>query len=393
MTRLLRQRNMQLLMAGSFAAMFNLYVALTALPVHIVQVGGTVFHAGLLSSIGIFSQIAFRFIFGPMTDSRGRRLPLLFGSAAFMLAPAGYLLADSVVGIGVVRVFQAIGPAALLSAGSALAIDLSPPSLRATGLGMLSTVKSLGVALGPPIALAIAATAGFTTVFWLGIGLGIIGFVSIWFLQEPRTGTTDFGDDGSAYTYNERWAAVLSPAPSKIALPSLAVLTVAYGAVLTFVPLYGEQLGVTHHGVYFTILALASMVGGLVTGMLADRYGRIPVLLPVIGVYAVGFALLFGFASPWLAAWSAIFVGAGFLGNFVLFGTMMDDVVGSDHRGLVFAAQENGVDLGMGLGALAFGIIVERTGYGLGFLILGLLCIAWGGVTIPFLRRLRSQSM
>lgn len=394
---LVGRRDMQLLMVGSFAAMFNLYVALTALPLYVIQVGGSVFDAGWLSAVGIFSAVGLRFIFGPMTDIRGRRLPLLFGSAAFLLAPVGYLFAHSVPSIAAVRVFQAIGPAAFLGASSALAIDLSPPSLRATGLGMLSTVKSFGIALAPPIAISVAAVYGFTAVFWMCIFVGACGYICVALLRpqapvaapEP-SGCRDAarGPDSSSangdaddvdiqLTYKARWLAVLSPAASKIALTSLAVLTVAYGAVLTFVPLYGEQIGVTHHGVYFTILAVASMIGSVISGALSDRLGRLVVLVPIVVLYGIGAGILLGFSSAGVAAVSATLVGAGFIGSFVILGSLMDDVVPEAHRGLVFAAQENGVDVGMGLGAFMFGAAVDRISYGPGFFLVGLICIGW----------------
>ncbi len=84
---------MKLLMVVSFAGMFNLYVVLTVLPLYVVELGGTAFHAGLLAGVGLWTAVALRLVFGPMTDERGRRLPLIIGTAAFALAPLGFWLA------------------------------------------------------------------------------------------------------------------------------------------------------------------------------------------------------------------------------------------------------------------------------------------------------------
>src|SRR5690625_1478879 len=114
---------MKLLMAVSFAGMFNVYVVLTVLPLYVVELGGSAFHAGLMSGVGLLSAVLFRFVFGPMTDERGRRLPLIIGNVVFMLAPIGFWLANSVSGLIFMRALQAIGPAAYLGAVSALAVD------------------------------------------------------------------------------------------------------------------------------------------------------------------------------------------------------------------------------------------------------------------------------
>lgn len=373
---------MKLLMVVSFAGMFNLYVALTALPLYVVAVGGSTFHAGLLSSIGLLAAVAFRFVFGPMTDARGRRLPLIIGNAAFMLAPVALWLADSVPTVAVVRVFQAIGPAAFLGASSALAVDFSPPSMRATGLGLVSVFKSLGSAAGPPVAIALAGSVGFPAVFFVCIVVGAVGVVCSALLRDDAgtavgAAAVRAPSDGAAAAKSNPWREALGPPWSRFAALTVVVVAVAQGSILTFVPLYGEAAEVAHHGVYFTVLAAAGTVGGLAGGALSDRFGRLRTLFPMFAVYSVGVMLLTAFPSPATAMLSATLAGFGFIGNLVVLGSLMAENASRNRTGVVFAVQESAVDVGMGVGAFVLGLTTGSLGYGPSFLWLGLACMAW----------------
>lgn len=386
---------MKLLMAVSFAGMFNVYVVLTVLPLYVVELGGSAFHAGLMSGVGLLSAVLFRFVFGPMTDERGRRLPLIIGNVVFMLAPIGFWLANSVSGLIFMRALQAIGPAAYLGAVSALAVDLSPPSLKATGLGVVGIFKSLGAAVGPPVAISVAAAYGFPAVFSLCIFFGAVGVVGSILLTDDRhraavgdardRGAPEGGADAAVTDSaslsppkNNPWLAVLSTRSSRFAALTVAVVATAQGAIVTFVPLYGEDVGVTHHGTYLALLSTAGMIGGLVAGALSDRLGRVRTLVPTLFLFSVGVAALVAFKSPWMALVSAMLAGGGFTGNLIILGSMMAENSSERHTGVVFHLQEGAVDIGMGIGAFLLGLATEPLGYPAGFLGIGVGCALWG---------------
>lgn len=374
--RLLFQRDMLLLVAGSFMALLNLFVAVTVLPLYVLHLGGTAADAGWQAGLFTFSAIALRSVVGPLADRYGRRRLLVLGSAAYGLAPLGLLLADSLGTVAVLRVFQALGSAAFLSAASALATDLSPRSLRATGLGVLGVFKSLALGLAPPLGMAVADQLGFRTLFLLCTVVGAVGTACVVLVREPsaRSGPAV---SGASPARRGDWASVLAQAPARLALASMAVVAVAYGAVMTFVPVYGQELGLPHHGLYFPIMAAAAVVGSLVAGRLADSLGRVTVLLPVLALNAVGVAAAGALAAPGAFVVSALLVGQGFAGAFAVLGALLAENVGDGQRGLVFALQENAIDTGMTLGALAVGMAAGGAGYTAGFGGIGALCLLW----------------
>lgn len=392
------RRDMKLLMAVCFAGMFNLYVVLTVLPLYVVELGGTGFHAGLQSAAGLLTAVALRLYFGPLTDRRGRRLVLLIGTVAFALAPLGFWLAPSVEAVVFMRLLQAVGPAALLGALSALAVDLSPPSLRATGLGLSGVFKSLGAAAGPPVAIWLANAYGFPAVFAVSTAVGLVGIVCSWLLtnDDPRRSAPARGHaagdaardaadaakspaaEANGAGWLRPWREVLVPLPARFAALTVIIVALSQGAIVTFVPLYSEALGVAYHSLYFFALSSFGMLGGLVAGGLSDRFGRVRVLVPTLFLFGAGVVALAWFGSPWAAFASAVLAGFGFTGNLVILGTFMADNVSAGRTGIVFHLQESAVDVGMGIGSFVLGLTTQSLGFGASFLGVGAVCLLWG---------------
>src|SRR5207245_5223667 len=83
-----------------------------------------------------------------------------------------------------------------------------------------------------------------------------------------------------------------------VVAPSLAQYTVIVGngAAFSFIPLLGISRGVTNPGLYFTAVAISSIVARLLTGRLADRRGRFAAIVPGMIVTALGMSILWSAA-------------------------------------------------------------------------------------------------
>src|SRR5690606_27839242 len=195
--------------------------------------------------------------------------------AAFALAAAGLWLSDSVSEVAVVRVLQAVGPAAFISASSALAVDLSPPDMRATGLGLAGAFKSLGAAVGPPVAIALAGSSGFAAVFFVCFIVGAVGVAVSVLLQEDRSPVRDPAAAAPADRRPVRglgpWREVLDPYWSR-----------------------------------FAALSVAGVSGGLAGGRLSERLGGVTALFHRFLVDSAGVVRLTALPSVVLGMRSAV---------------------------------------------------------------------------------------
>ncbi len=264
---------MALLSSGHFATDFANGVLPALLPflkdrfsLSYTAVGGVILASQASSSL-------IQPVFGLWSDRRG----------AMWLLPAGVALAG--VGIALAAdaptfwlvlllvLISGLGSAAYHPEGSKFA-SLVSGRRRASGMAWFSIGGNLGFALGPIAATAVIAAFDLRG----GLILAVPGLlVAIAFLAaapylrsfapEPGTARAPAGED--------------DPYAMKLLLGVIALRSVAWFGLVTFVPLWEVSLGHSKsHGNHLLALMLfAGGVGTLALGPLADRFGRRPVLL------------------------------------------------------------------------------------------------------------------
>src|SRR6476619_2105565 len=80
-------------------------------------------------------------IVGPLSDSLGRRRPLMAGIVLHMLASLVCLCAPNIAVLGVARGLQGMGAAAAMVVAIAVVGDLSADAVAATGMSRLRLVR------------------------------------------------------------------------------------------------------------------------------------------------------------------------------------------------------------------------------------------------------------
>ncbi|MGN6243971.1 MAG: MFS transporter [Motilibacteraceae bacterium] len=196
---------------------------------------------------------------GRWADARGRKLLYLYGFVVFTLASAGCALAPSLGWLVAARAVQAVG-AALLQANSVALVTTSVPraSVR-NALGVQAAAQALGLALGPTVGGVLVDTAGWRSVFWVNVPVGIVAVVAGRVLL-PRT------RQHAARTGRDPGGFVL------LALTAVSALLVL--SALGGLPLPGD-------GVTVVALALVALLAG--AGLVAvERRVAAPLLEPAL---------------------------------------------------------------------------------------------------------------
>jgi MFS transporter, FSR family, fosmidomycin resistance protein len=212
-------------------------------------------------------------LFGLWSDRRGAMWLLPAGVA---LAGAGIALAADAPSYWLVLLLvlvSGIGVAAFHPEGSKFAGFVSGRR-RASGMAWFSVGGNLGYALGPVATTAAVAAFGLRGGLFVGIPCLVIAAALLAtvpylgsFVPEPDAARARAGvDDARAM---------------KLLLGVIALRSVAWFGLITFVPLWEVALGYSKsHGNHLLALMLfAGGVGTLALGPLADRVGRRPVLL------------------------------------------------------------------------------------------------------------------
>jgi MFS family permease len=165
------------------------------------------------------------------------------------------------------------------------------------------------------------------------------------------------------------------------------------GTIFTFLPTFGEILGVTSVGLFYTAYAVAAMLVRVMGGALIDVRGRRAVIIPCMFVQAGAtvvlalVALLFRPALrlpvlPFLFLAGFLAGGAhGFL--YPAMSALLMDVTPERRRGSAVGIFSSVVLVGNTVGAVVFGYVAHGLGYGAMWSALALL------LTIGFLLSFR----
>lgn len=357
-----------LLFLGSYTVYANLHLAFILMPLYVPQLGGTEWTAAWHNALFAGSAVVFRLLLVSWVDRYGRKFCLILSAAALVATPLLIPLTDSLAVIALIRLVQGLGLALYPLTADTLVADLTPPTRRGTAFGLLRLVTIVSLITAPPAASWIVNLHGFQAVF-LVIGLaGVAGAVPLVFIREP------VHTCGELPAFSRLWTA-FSRRPLQVLFASTAACGLAYGVVLTFLPLYAGRAGIDNFGLFFTIFALSGLLSALLAGRLSDSLGRKVVLLPALVLFGTGTVFLSWLAPGAAMVTAAVAAGSGYAASLTLLAAWVIDEAGPELRTASLGLFENGIDVGITLGSFTFGTVIALFGYGTGFAASGILLI------------------
>jgi MFS family permease len=334
------------------------------LPLYVQFVGGTKQQIGFVMGAFAIGLLLSRPQLGKIADSRGRKQVLLLGASVAAIAPLGYLLAQSIPLLLLIRVFHGISIAAFTTAYSALVTDLSPPGKRGELIGYMSLVNPIGLAVGPAIGGFVQAWVGYNPLFAMSAALAATAVFFTGKIAEPNFAELTLSDSLSEDKNSQKyWEMLWNP---RVRIPALVLLVVGlvFGTLSTFMPLFIQETKANlNPGLFYSTAAIASFGIRLVTGRASDKYGRGLFISGGLICYAVSMLLLY-FANNSSAFLIAALV-EGCAGGTVLpmIVTLMSDRCEPHERGRLFSLCIGGFDLGIAIAGPTLGFVAEQVGY------------------------------
>jgi FSR family fosmidomycin resistance protein-like MFS transporter len=351
MGRQIDRKAIAALSAGHFATDFS-NGALPALLPFLVQrfdlsyteVGGLMLVSALASSI-------IQPLFGLWSDRRG---------AAWLL-PAGVALAGVGMGLAAASTsylaclafvtVSGIGTAAYHPEGSKFAAFVSG-NRRASGMSLFSIGGNLGVAIGALAAAPLLLGLGREGGFLLAVPALVVTVLLLASLPY-------LGGFAPERTSTHPAAGEDRPGALALLLAVIALRSVGWFGLLTFVPLWAVSLGDSeaYGNNLLALMLFAGGIGTLAAGPLADRIGRRPVLLATL-IATPPLVVVFVAVGGWIGAAALALVGVCVVSTFGVTGVMSQEYLPS-RIGLA-----SGISIGFSIGlggiaALALGAVAD----------------------------------
>nr|WP_320192640.1 multidrug effflux MFS transporter [uncultured Desulfobacter sp.] len=123
-------------------------------------------------------------IWGPISDSIGRKIPLFIGMLVFAVGAAGCAMSHSIRQIVLWRVVQAFGACTGPMLARAMIRDLYSRTKGAQMLSTLMIIMAIAPIIGPLLGGQIIRVSSWHSIFWLLTAIGTLMFISLFRLPE-----------------------------------------------------------------------------------------------------------------------------------------------------------------------------------------------------------------
>jgi MFS family permease len=364
-TRQILTHDFILAFLAQFASSFIFYILIPTLPIYLTGLGATEIEIGVLLGIFFFCSLVCRPFVGKALLKTPERKFMIIGSSLYGLTSIAYLLAPPFWPFFMVRIFHGIGFGLFHTSSFTFVANNTSKDHRGQSLGYFSLSMTISAALAPAIGMLLINHFSFNLLFLacLGLSLGSL-FISHQLGREKIAPFQDPPVDEGSF---------LSPRAIPPSITS-SISLFMFGALAAFFPLYAVDHGVGNPGLFFTAIAIMLLLGRSFGGKILDFHKRESVILPCLFAYIVSMAILaFSETLPMFILVGVIWgLGSAFLMP-SLVAYVLDRVASSP--GPAMGTYTAISDLGISLGPVIMGIVIQVTGYQVMFL-----CLAFTGV-------------
>lgn len=346
-------RDFVIICLSNFFIFLGFQMTLPTIPLFVEELGGNDQLIGIVVGIFTFSALLLRPYAGHALESKGRRFVYLTGLGIFVLSVGSFGFVKSLIFLFIMRIIQGLGWGFSTTASGTIATDLIPAKRRGEGMGYYGLSGNLALAFGPTLGLALVGVVSFTQLFLICAILGLAAF----FLSS----TIRYKKAEPQIVQLKKWDIY-----EKSALPPsmlLFFITVTFGGIASFLPIYSAQKGIPGIQWYFLLYALALMISRTFAGKLYDQKGHQAVFIPGALLIIISMILLSWLPNSLFLYIAAILYGLGF-------GTVQPALQAwsvkeapANRRGMANATFFSFFDLGVGIGAIMFGQIAHWFGY------------------------------
>ncbi len=339
----------------SLASLFitmGFQMLLPVLPVFSAELGGSDTWAGMVVGIFTFSAVLMRPISGRLLDRQGRKGVFIFGLIVFLVCVVAYNWTSTILVLLSIRFIHGFGWGASSTSSSTIASDIIPKSRLGEGMGYFGLTSTLAMAIAPALGLEILSGYGFNTVFNVSAGFVLVSIVISFVIKYHKPDVLPEHEKAGIF---EKTAI----------LPAIVIffVTMTYGAIVSFIALYAAQRQIENIGLFFTVYAVALLISRPYFGGLTDKKGTAYAVIPGIVFVIISMCLIY-FANSLTAFLIAGFIyGLGFGAIQPALQAMSVRNVDHLRRGAANATFFLGFDLGIGAGAILWGLIAEKLGY------------------------------
>jgi predicted MFS family arabinose efflux permease len=306
-------------------------------------------------------------IVGPASDRLGRRRFLLYAALLFGLSLLSVLIIGDIRTLAGVRFFTGLAAGTFSTCSIAYVGDYFPYERRGVAMSVVNSGYFAALVAGVPVSSILAQRYGWRSGFGAFGVIAIVVFVLILLLlpaDEPGQGSGNTPHHESRRL--ERMMGVFATTERRAAIAAAFFVSAGF---VGFIFYLGSWLGKTYHletdkiGYVFIGVGFVSLLGSLVAGPIADRYGKRG--LSIISTVVLSAMLLL---IP-LTGWGPLLLGTFLVASLAFafrqgpLQALATELVPREARGALVAVRTTTSQVGIAISTAACGLLYDRYGY------------------------------
>ncbi|MGI5912841.1 MAG: MFS transporter [Syntrophomonadaceae bacterium] len=346
-----------LLCSANLIMFMSTQMLFPSLPGYLLIIGGAPSDVGYVMGAYTIGATIIRPISGWLVDKYGRKRLMIVGMLLMLGISFLYNHVRLINLMVLVRLLHGFAFGLASTALSTIVVDNLPKSRLTEGMGYFGLTTSLSMALAPLIGFWLVGKSGYSTLF-----MGVCLFITLAFGASLLVRSSGVPSNTEVISITSLWDSLVE----KTALPASGVmffLALVYGAVLSFIPLYAAESGITNIGLFFTSLALTMLISRPISGRWADQGGTNIVLF--LGHLFIFAGMIITSLSDNISdfLWAGAFIGLGFGFCLPTLQALSVSNAPANRRGAATGTFFAVFDLGIGLGMIIWGHVVAATSY------------------------------
>lgn len=380
---------MQILVLISFTFLiyFCIGLPLAVLPGHVHDtLGYGSAMAGLVIGIQYLTTLLSRPLTSSLCDRLGSKLAVVVGLLACVLSGLLTLVAllqtTPTLGLTLLlagRILLGVAQGFIGTGSLSWAIARAGAERTARVLSWNGVAVYGAIAVGAPLGMALNDQLGTWSLGAATLLLALLGLL----LVRPQASSPVSGE--ARLSFLRVFGRVL---PGGLAL---ALGTIGYGTLSTFVALYFSSRGWEGAGYTLTAFGAAFIGGRLVLADSVRRFGGYPVAIGCLLVEILGLVVLWLAATPWLALTGATLTGLGLAMLYPALAVEIIQQVPASSRSAALGAFALFFDLALGIAGPLMGLLVPLSGLAGLFAVSALFALAGLALGIGLLRAARHR--
>ncbi len=348
---------------GNFLLFYAFYMLVPVFPLYLIdKYDASKSLVGIILSSYTIAALLIRPFAGFVLDMVYRKPVYLIAYLLFVLSFIGYPIANTIGLFLFFRILHGFTFGFVTTAGNSLIIDIMPSSQRGEGLGYFGVANNLAMAVGPMTGLFLHDIYNFDVVFYTAIGIGTLGFV---FASTIKARNMADKTQKQALTFDRFFLFKGFNAGL-----SLLFMGIPYGIVVTYIAIYGKELGILSSvGMFFTLMAVGLTFSRLIGGKMVDKGKLIQVIAWGTAFCVLTFLMLSGIklldnqlTISLVFYLISLLMGVGYGLIFPAYNTLFVNLAPNNRRATASSTYMTSWDIGIGIGLVAGGWIADSAG-------------------------------